>query len=148
MAKHLIIFTTVVAASASVVRSSLLPWFRGWKSTKKMRLSFLAFYATVVSVAEGSALRGLIDEVEGENSFDAESRTSTADSPPEQQRKKTEDVDSRPFLHERPRKADLPLFSRILASLDYRKNVNEYDLCEGDCDENDDCANGLKCFQR
>ena len=114
-----------------------------------MRLSFLAFYATVVSVAEGSALRGLIDEMEGENNFDAESGTGTADSPPEQQRKKTEEVDSRPFLHERPGKADLSLFSRVLASLDYVNNGgNDYDLREGDCDENDDCANGLKCFQR
>ena len=114
-----------------------------------MRLSFLAFYATVVSVAEGSALRGLIDEIEGENNLDAESRTGV-DSAPEDQRKKrdAEDVDSRPFLHERPRKADLSLFSRVLQSLDYRTSVSEYGLCEGDCDNDDDCDKGLKCFQR
>ena len=110
-----------------------------------MRLSFLAF-ATVLSVAEGAALRGLIDEMEEENNFDAE-RSIAADSPSEEQSDGA-DVDSRPFLHTRPRKADLPLFSRVLETLDYKYDEDEYERCEGDCDDDDDCAKGLKCFQR
>ena len=97
-----------------------------------MRLSFLAF-ATAISVAEGAALRGLIDEMEES---------------PSEEKNGGADVDSRPFLHTRPRKADLPLFSRVLATLDYKDNEDEYDLCEGDCDKDDDCDDGLKCFQR
>jgi len=58
-------------------------------------------------------------------------------------------VDSRPLLKTHPRKADLPLFSRVLQSLDFRGNDrDEYDLCEGDCDRDRDCADGLVCFQR
>ena len=58
-------------------------------------------------------------------------------------------VDSRPLLKTHPRKADQPLFSRVLQSLDFRGNDrDEYDLCEGDCDLDQDCANGLVCFQR
>lgn len=58
-------------------------------------------------------------------------------------------ADSRPFLKTRPRKADLPLFSRVLQSLDFKGNDrDEWDLCEGDCDRDRDCADGLICFQR
>lgn len=58
-------------------------------------------------------------------------------------------VDSYPLLKTHPRKAYLPLFSRVLQSLDFRGNDrDEYDLCEGDCDLDQDCADGLVCFQR
>mmetsp|Transcript_27316 Transcript_27316/g.63952 ORF Transcript_27316/g.63952 Transcript_27316/m.63952 type:complete len:309 (-) Transcript_27316:399-1325(-) len=58
-------------------------------------------------------------------------------------------VDSRPLLKTHPRTPDLPLFSRVLQSLDFRGNDrDEYDLCEGDCDRDQDCADGLVCFQR
>ena len=103
-----------------------------------MRLSFLAFFATVVSAAEGSALRGLDnDETEGQSSFDAERRIAA-----------DEDVDSRPFLHVRPPRART-LLARVLQSLDFIGNdIDDYERCEGDCDEDDDCDDGLVCFQR
>ena len=59
------------------------------------------------------------------------------------------DVDSRPFLKTHPRKSDLPLFSRVLQSLDFRGNDrDEWGLCEGDCDRDRDCEDGMICFQR
>ena len=58
-------------------------------------------------------------------------------------------VDSRPFLKTHPSKSDLPLFSRVLQSLDFRGNDrDEWGLCEGDCDRDRDCEDGLVCFQR
>ena len=124
-----------------------------------MRLSFLPFFATVVSVAEGSALRGFdpfsdIDGTKGESSFDGESRIA-ADSPPEELGRRrnrvkdedVDDVDSRPFLKTRPPKTRT-LLSRVLETLDYKDDVDEYDRCEGDCDEDKDCAGSLVCFQR
>ena len=58
-------------------------------------------------------------------------------------------IDSRPFLKTHPRKSDLPLFSRVLQQLDFRGNDrDEWGLCEGDCDRDRDCEDGMICFQR